>query len=163
LTRLWQYLMAQGGASANPLKKNLVSRCVNLIAGDRALLPPSPPRSLLLKSLTPASGRQDHTTSPSARKARSSMRSLRPPHPVPTSVTIAKRPSVWARTARDMQVIWLRREWKYFCEGGWTAESHHPPTAGRCPSYQRACHNTWQRDRCCPCSRQRALATSTRC
>jgi hypothetical protein len=36
------------------------------LPGDRALLPPSPLRSLLLKSLTPASGRQDHTTSPSA-------------------------------------------------------------------------------------------------
>jgi hypothetical protein len=29
-------------------------------------LPPSPPRSLLPENLTPASGRQDHTTSPSA-------------------------------------------------------------------------------------------------
>jgi hypothetical protein len=36
-------------------------------------------------NLTPASGRQDHTTSPSARKARSSMRHLRPPHPAPRS------------------------------------------------------------------------------
>ena len=36
------------------------------LPGDRALLPPSPLRSLLLKSLTPASGCQDHTTSPSA-------------------------------------------------------------------------------------------------
>src|SRR5664279_3512932 len=38
-------------------------------------------RSLLLKNLTPASGRQDHTTSPSADKAPSSTRLLRPPHP----------------------------------------------------------------------------------
>ena len=36
------------------------------LPGDRALLPPSPLRSLLLKNLTPASRRQDHTTSPSA-------------------------------------------------------------------------------------------------
>ena len=36
------------------------------LPGDRALLPPSPLRSLLLKNLTPASGCQDHTTSPSA-------------------------------------------------------------------------------------------------
>src|SRR4030081_3945432 len=36
------------------------------LPGDRAFLPPSPLRSLLLKNLTPASGRQDHTTSPSA-------------------------------------------------------------------------------------------------
>src|SRR5664279_2304911 len=36
------------------------------------------------------------------RSAPSSTRRLRPPHPVPTSVTIAKRPSVWDGTARDM-------------------------------------------------------------
>src|SRR5476651_1143388 len=36
------------------------------LPGDRALLPPSPLRSLLLKNLMPASGHQDHTTSPSA-------------------------------------------------------------------------------------------------
>jgi hypothetical protein len=35
------------------------------LLGDRACLPPSPPRSLLPRSLTPASGRQDHTASPS--------------------------------------------------------------------------------------------------
>ena len=33
---------------------------------SRAFLPPSPLRSLLLKNLTPASGCQDHTSSPSA-------------------------------------------------------------------------------------------------
>jgi hypothetical protein len=35
------------------------------LLGDRAFLPPSP-RELLRENLTPASGRQDHTTSPSA-------------------------------------------------------------------------------------------------
>ena len=39
------------------------------LPGDRAFLPPSSPRSLLLKNLTPASGRQDHTASPSASSA----------------------------------------------------------------------------------------------
>jgi hypothetical protein len=39
------------------------------LPGDRAFLPPSPPRSLLLKNLTPASGCQDHTASPSATPA----------------------------------------------------------------------------------------------
>src|SRR5260370_37315571 len=39
------------------------------LPGDRAFLPPSSPRSLLLKNLTPASGRQDHTASPSATTA----------------------------------------------------------------------------------------------
>ena len=35
------------------------------LPGDRACLPPSP-RRIALRDLTPASGRQDHTTSPSA-------------------------------------------------------------------------------------------------
>jgi hypothetical protein len=36
------------------------------LPGDRAFLPPSPLRSLLPRNLMPASGHQDHTTSPSA-------------------------------------------------------------------------------------------------
>src|ERR1700738_614161 len=63
------------------------------LPGDRAFLPPSPLRSLLLKNLTPASGRQDHTPSPSAsapfvRSASASTASH------PASVTIAIRPSL---------------------------------------------------------------------
>jgi hypothetical protein len=91
------------------------------LPGDRALLPPSPADMVLSKpgrtdltsaNLTPASGRQDHTTSPYA--ATSLVRTLliahrpfanppcdpvarktlpRPPHPTPASVTIMIRPS----------------------------------------------------------------------
>jgi hypothetical protein len=57
-------------------------------ARPRPVGPTSPPRDL-----TPASRRQDHTTSPSASQRSRQQRRLRPPHPVPTSVTIAKRPS----------------------------------------------------------------------
>ena len=63
------------------------------LPGDRAFLPPSPAENLLPRNLTPASGRQDHTTSPSAdQRIRQSAISV---HriPRPTSVTIAKRPS----------------------------------------------------------------------
>ena len=42
--------------------------------------------------------------------------------PCPTFVTIAKRPFRWAGMARDMQVIWVRREWEYFCGGDWTTQ-----------------------------------------
>ena len=63
------------------------------LPGDRACLPPSSPRSLLLENLTPASGRQDHTTSPSARVRSRQQRTSRPSHPASTSVTIAIRPS----------------------------------------------------------------------
>jgi hypothetical protein len=40
--------------------------------------------------------------------------------PSPTSVTIAKRPFVWAGMARDVEVIWLRSEPEYFAKGDWT-------------------------------------------
>src|SRR3984957_18348683 len=79
---------------------------------------PRPQEALLLENLTPASGRQDHTTSPSADKRSRQQRRLRPSHPRPTFVTIAKRPCRVGRDARDMEVIWVRREEKYFCRGG---------------------------------------------
>src|SRR6266516_2857484 len=55
-------------------------------------------RILLPANLTPASGRQDHTASPSAtsvvvQRACARLTPLRPPHPTPTSVTIMIRPS----------------------------------------------------------------------
>jgi hypothetical protein len=41
--------------------------------------------------------------------------------PHPTFVTIAKRPSVQEHgTAQLMDLIWVRREGKYFCSSGWT-------------------------------------------
>jgi hypothetical protein len=39
----------------------------------------------------------------------------------PSSVTIAKRPFV-GRDARDIKVILVKRERKYFCKWGWTGE-----------------------------------------
>jgi hypothetical protein len=79
------------------------------LLGDRALLSPSPVKSACrarqgrhrsFTNLTPASGRQDHTTSPSARLRSRQQRNSRPSHPDPTFVTIAKRPFVWAGMAR---------------------------------------------------------------
>jgi hypothetical protein len=65
------------------IPRAMVYGLLRALPGDRALLPPSPLRSLLLKDLTPASRRQDHTTSPSASGAlvRSALRVHRiPPH-----------------------------------------------------------------------------------
>ena len=59
------------------------------LPGDRALLPPSS----TVANLAPASGRQDHTTSPSADVAFVSSQQPRPPHLTATFVTIASRPS----------------------------------------------------------------------
>ena len=64
------------------------------LPGDRAFLPPSSLRSLLLKNLISASGYQDHTTSPSAGFARSSGAIPASTASRPTTVTIAKRPFV---------------------------------------------------------------------
>ena len=99
------------------------------LPGDRALLPPSPANCSA--SLTPASGRQDHTTSPSAESisrqhvvdrswethpAITSRAQRRRVHriPRPTSVTIAKRPSVWGGTAGDIVVIWVSGKEEFF-------------------------------------------------
>jgi len=88
------------------------------LPGDRAFLPPSPLRSLLLKNLTPASGRQDHTTLPSASApfvigASASTASR------PASVTIANRPSV-GRDGKSYSLICISEKQKYFCKRGWT-------------------------------------------
>src|SRR5256885_1450481 len=57
------------------------------LPGERAFLPPSPLRRLLLKNLAPASRRQDHTTSPYALAFSSGVKKRltpkRPPHPAP--------------------------------------------------------------------------------
>jgi hypothetical protein len=70
------------------------------LPGDRAFLSPSS-ADLSSANLTPASGRQDHTTSPSALapfvKGAARVHRI----PPPTSVTIAKRPSEEAGPKRN--------------------------------------------------------------
>src|SRR6202048_2215809 len=46
--------------------RNGLNGFLRALPGDRAFLPPSSLRNLFLKNLTPASGCQDHTASPSA-------------------------------------------------------------------------------------------------
>src|SRR5712671_1473658 len=87
------------------------------LPGDQALLSPSP--ALLLADLTPALGRQNHTTSPYAsasfvRLAIARLTPPRPPHPAPRFVTLRNAP-LWDRTSGVMEVIWVKREAKYFC------------------------------------------------
>ena len=95
-----------------------VSFALSLVS--RALLSPSPRNAKHCRELTPASGHQDHTTSPSAGcTVRLVSAQPRPSHPAPTSVTIAKRPSVQGRgTAGLMDLIWAKREAIYFCSEG---------------------------------------------
>jgi hypothetical protein len=68
------------------------------LPGDRACLSPSSPRNLLLKNLTPASGRQNHTTSPSAKPSAFVNAPLASTASRPAFVTIANRPSKWGGT-----------------------------------------------------------------
>ena len=65
-------------------------------------------------NLTPASGRQDHTTLPSASAPFVCNAARVHRIPRPTSVTIAKRPSVWGGTASDIDLIWVSSEGEYF-------------------------------------------------
>src|SRR6478672_5843848 len=65
------------------------------LPGDHAFLTPSP--ALLIANLTPALGRQNHTTSPYAsapfvRLALARLTPPRPPHPVPRFVTTRDPP-----------------------------------------------------------------------
>jgi hypothetical protein len=87
------------------------------LPGDRAFLPPSP--ALPLADLTPASGRQNHTTSPYA-SGRARLARCRV-HRIPPRVRDDREPPLdWDETARISERIWLRREAKYFCKRGWT-------------------------------------------
>jgi hypothetical protein len=68
--------------------------------------------------LTPASGRQDHTPSPSASV----------PFVIGTSASTAsprvrddrEPPLQWDETAEDIQLIWVFGKSEYFFERGWT-------------------------------------------
>jgi hypothetical protein len=78
------------------------------LPGDRAFLPPSPTR-IAPQSLTPASGRQDHTTSPSAGlRIRQSAAHV---HRIPPRVRDDREPPLrWDETARNIEVIWVNGE-----------------------------------------------------
>jgi hypothetical protein len=73
---------------------------------------------IISADLTPASGRQDHTTSPSASR-RFVCAPLTSTASRLTLVTIAKRPS-GRQDGVNMNLIWVKRETENFCGGGWT-------------------------------------------
>src|SRR6266852_4857824 len=118
------------------------------LPGDRACLPPSLSGYVLSKpgwadlnsaNLTPASGRQDHTTSPYAATSFvsapfdrsqilvgpalhhvSRLTLPRPPHPHPASVTIAIRPCSGVGRLESIKLFLPNGEAKYFSDRGWT-------------------------------------------
>jgi hypothetical protein len=100
------------------IPRAMVLRLISRSPRRPAFLPPS--LADVAANLMPASGHQDHTTSPSACTRRRQSAACVHRIPPPTSVTIAKRPSVWDGTAADMKVICANIEAKYFCARGWT-------------------------------------------
>jgi hypothetical protein len=74
------------------------------LSGDHAWLPPSP-RGSYPQNLAPASERQDHTTSPSASAPLVLRRCRVHRIPLPTSVTIASRPSHGCETSESIVLI----------------------------------------------------------
>jgi len=97
-----------GGSSGLPCAMAL--RLIRDLPGDHAWLPPSSARRVsVFANLTPASERQDHTTSPSAQPPLVAQK-LRPAMcvhriPLPTSVTIASRPSYGCETGESIVLI----------------------------------------------------------
>jgi len=76
-------------------------------------------------NLTPASGRQDHTTSPSAGQRSRQQRRLRPSHPAPYVRDDRETPLLWGGMARILNLIWVSGEAKFFLKGGCTNEANH--------------------------------------
>src|ERR1700687_5830883 len=98
--------------------RNGFNGLLRALPGDRACLSPSP--ALLLADLTPASRRQDHTTSPSA-PAPFVKLCCRVHRILPRVDDVARRPSV-GRTAGVLEVICPTRETEYFCKSDWTGQ-----------------------------------------
>src|SRR6266478_2689647 len=115
-----------GAARHSP--RNGFNGFLRALLGDRACLPPSPRGNNFPRNLTPASGRQDHTTSPSAswRSRQSAARVHR--IPCPTSVTIAKRPFEVGRDGYVIMLLLPNREANYFFKRGWTEQRVICPT-----------------------------------
>jgi hypothetical protein len=108
------------------IPRAVVYGLLRALPGDRALLSPSPLRSLLPKNLTPASRHQNHTTSPSARKAPSSLALLASTASCPASVTISSRPSV-GQDGHGYKLICVFGKSEYFCKRGWTEGAMNCP------------------------------------
>jgi len=79
-------------------------------------------RGFLLENLTPASGRQDHTTSPSGSAPLVLRRQGVHRIPLPTFVTTAKRPSLSRRDAASKPRFLIFRKRNIFAWGDWTTQ-----------------------------------------
>jgi hypothetical protein len=104
-----------------PSLRNGFNGFLRALPGDRACLPPSLAR-ITPRNLTPASGRQDHTTSPSALTPLVLRRCRVHRIPHPTFVTTAKRPSCGCGIAWVLKLFLPAGETNYFCAWDWTTQ-----------------------------------------
>jgi hypothetical protein len=117
-------IQGSGGSPTSPAQ--WLYGLLRALPGERACLPPSPPRSLLPRSLTPASRRQDHTTSPYALAFSSGELNRSPDAKASTAsraprvVTIMIRPSCGRETGEEMPVICPTWKARYFSFRGLT-------------------------------------------
>jgi len=114
-----------GGAGSSGLPCAMVLRLIRDLPGDRALLPPSSVDHST--TLAPASGRQDHTISPSAPAPLVLRRQN--VHRIPPRVRDDRdTPLLSRRDGANIRLIWVSEKAKYFFRGGWTGESKNSPT-----------------------------------
>jgi hypothetical protein len=99
------------------------------LPGDRAFLSPSP--AALAADLTPASRRQDHTTSPSAESIARHCALPASTASRPASVTLRNAP-LWGGTAGVVMMICPTGRAKYFRKRDWTGVFQNCPT-GKSP------------------------------
>jgi hypothetical protein len=117
----WHTSVATTGAPGSPgIPARNGLRLIRDLPGDRAFLV-TVACGVFSASLTPASRRQDHTTSPSA-----SVPLVRG-----TSASTASRSNVrddrdtplkWDGMALICEVIWVGGKWNYFCQEDWTGQ-----------------------------------------
>jgi len=74
----------------------------------------------IIANLTPASGRQDHTASPSARNVVRLLTSLASTASRTNVRDDRDTPPCKGGTGRDVEVIWVKSEPEYFYQRGWT-------------------------------------------
>jgi hypothetical protein len=93
------------------------------LPGDRLVDTVAPEKRQPLRNLTPATGRQDHTTSPYASCAVRLHARLRPSLPAPTSVTIAIRPSCGRGITQEVLLICAHDQHRWVRQIGTTGKS----------------------------------------
>src|SRR6202034_2276012 len=97
-----------------------VNGFLRALLGDRAFLPPSPPRSFASRELDAsvgASGPHDFAVRKIA------LSSVAPPASIASQPYVRddrETPLCVGRDGERWGVIWVRREGKYFCEEDWT-------------------------------------------